>query len=218
VTQSQHALAVLPRLQAANGLRQQIEALDVATRNYLDQARRADDLLLKIGAAASAIGAQEERAAIQKSLRVVDPTGRGVDPEWNLAKLDADLGDLLKRVRVAVRVDDPAPEGFSAALKGAVAAAGFLAETGDKPDFVLSGRLDLEDLGKRDGWYWRRGTLDVALAETAGGRVRGTQRWPVKASASESATALQRAVGEADRILKKELRATVIGFSSAPAK
>lgn len=214
-TRTQHALAVLPRLQAANGLRQQIELLDAATRGHLEQARKADDLFVKIGAAAAAIEAQVERAAVQKSLRVVDVTGRGTESEWSVAKLGADLGDLLKRVRLAVRADGTPPEGFATALRGAVATAGFLAETGDKPDFVLAGRLDLEDLGKRDGWYWQRGTLEISLVESAGGRVRGSKRWPVKASAGDAATALQRAVGEADTILKKELRATLVGFTAA---
>jgi hypothetical protein len=213
-TRTQHALAVLPRLQAANGLRQQIEMLDAATRSHLEQARNAQDLFVKIGAAAAAIDAQVERAAVQKSLRVVDVTGRGTESEWNLAKLGADLGDLLKRVRLAVRADGTPPEGFATALRGAAAAAGFLAETGDKPDFVLAGRLDLEDLGKRDGWHWQRGTLEISLAETAGGRVRGSKRWPIKASAADAGTALQRAVGEADTVLKKELRATLVGFAA----
>src|SRR5213075_1862712 len=98
--------------------------------------------------------------------------------------------------------------------KGATAAAGFLADTGDKPDYVLEGSLALDDLGRVDGWYWQRGTLDVKLVENATNRVRGTRRWPIKASALAHDGAVQRALTEVDTVLKKELRATLIGFAA----
>jgi hypothetical protein len=215
VTKAQHALAVLPRLPAATSLRQEIESLDGATRRYLDQARASDDLFIKIGAASQALDAQLERQAYQKSLKIVDLTGRGVEPEWNSTKLAADLADLLKRVRVATRVPAPAPPGFAEIVNGAVAAAGFMIETGDKPDFVLDAGLSLQDLGLQEGWYWQRGTLEVRLTEAATNRVRGSQRWPIKTSARDKASSQSRALDEADKILKQDLRATIVGFATA---
>ena len=203
---------MLPRLPAATSLRQEIERLDGATRTYLDQARASDDLFIKIGAASHALDAQLERQAYQKSLKIVDLTGRGVEPEWNSAKLAADLADLLKRVRVATRVPPQAPPGFGEIVNGAVAAAGFMIETGDKPDFVLDADLTLQDLGLQEGWYWQRGTLEVRLTEAATNRVRGSQRWPIKTSARDKASSQSRALDEADKILKQDLRATIVGF------
>jgi len=55
--------------------------------------------------------------------------------------------------------------------------------------------------------------LEVKLIETAGNRIRGTQRWPIKSSALTRDGAVQRALGEADTVLKKELRSTLIGFA-----
>jgi hypothetical protein len=214
-TKTQHALAVLPRLPAATSLRQEIERLDSATRSYLDQARASDDLFIKIGAASHALDAQLERQAYQKSLQIVDLTGRGVEPEWSSAKLAADLAELLKRVRVATRVSPQSAAGFDEIVKGAVAAAGFMIETGDKPDFVLDAGLTLQDLGLQEGWYWQRGTLEVRLTEAATNRVRGSQRWPIKTSARDQPSSQSRALDEADKILKQDLRATVIGFASA---
>jgi hypothetical protein len=124
----------------------------------------------------------------------------------------------LKRVRVATRVPDQAPPGFGKIVNGAVAAAGFMIETGDKPDFVLDADLTLQDLGLQEGWYWQRGTLEVRLTEAATNRVRGSQRWPVKASARDKASSQSRALDEADRILKQDLRATVVGFASAKSQ
>lgn len=213
LTGTHFALAVMPRLQASQRLRQEIERLDAATRQYLEEARGATDILAKIGAAGHALDAQLERTGYQKSLRIVDPTGRGEESEWNTAKLGADLAELLKRVHLATDAPD-VPPGFAAAVNGAVANAGFLAETGQKPDYVLEARMPLEDLGLRDGWYWQRGVLEVTLKETASNRVRGSKRWDIKTSAQDQAVSRQRALALADSILKKELRDTLIGFSA----
>lgn len=214
LSKTQHALAVLPRLQAAMRLRQEIERLDAATRKYLETSRGATDLLLKIAAADHALDAQLERAGYQKSLRIVDPTGRGAEPEWNTAKLNADLADLLKRVRISAQVAPDAPEGFATVVNGALASAGFLSETGQKPDYVLEARLPLEDLGLRDGWYWQRGVLEVSLKENATQRVRGSKRWDIKVSAQDHAVAQRRALDQAAVVLKKELRQALIGFAA----
>lgn len=212
-TKTHHALAVLPRLQASTRLRQEIERLDGATRKYLEESRGATDLLRKVGAADHALGAQLERAGYQKSLRVVDPTGRGAEPEWNIARLSADLSDLLKRVNVAVQVAPDAPQGFATAVSGAVAGAGFLVEPGQNPDYILQASLTLKDL-QQEGWYWQRGALEITLKESTGDRVRGSKRWDIKASAQQRAIAQQRALDQAGAILKKELRATLVGFSA----
>lgn len=213
-TKTQYALAALPRLKASMALRQEIDRLDQATRLDVDRARAAPDLLLKIAAAARALAAQSERAAHQKTLRIVDATGQGEQSSWSLARLRADLDALLKRVKVAPRVASDASNGLASVTQGALAAAGFLADTGEQPEYVLETSLALDDLGKQDGWYWQRGTLELRFIESANQRVRGTRRWPIKSSALAHDGAVQRALDAADAILKKELRTTIIGFAA----
>ena len=210
-TKNYHALAVLPRLKAAHSLRQEIARLDGATQAQLDNARNAQDLLLKIAAAAQAVAAQSERMGIQKTLRIVDATGQGETPTWNLDRLRADLDALLKRLKLVARVGDAELETIA---KGALAAAGLLGDISDNPAYALEANLGLDDLGRQDGWYWRRGTLEIRLIELANNRVRGTQRWPIKSSALTSEAAARRALDQADAILKKELRQTLIGFAA----
>jgi hypothetical protein len=217
VTLNHHALAVLPRLQAAAGLRQQISQLDEATRKYIDQSRGSSDLLLKIAAANHALESQQERAALQKSLQVVDVTGRGIDSPWNSAALQSDLESLLKRVRIASQTTADSPPGLAQVVSGALAQAGFLIETGQDPDFVLQGRLNLADLGMQQGWYWQRGTLEVSLSEKTGGRVRGTRSWPIKSSAQDRDGAARRALTQAETVLKQELRSAVIDMATGRA-
>ena len=213
-TRAQHALATLPRLQTAASLRQEIDRLDAATRSDLERARAAGDLFLKIAAASRAYEAQLERQSYQKSLKVVDVTGQGIAAPWSRDKLRADLAELLGRVRIAPRIVQDDAGGLESVVSGALAGAGFLIETGQSPEYVLEAAFPLEDLGLKEGWYWQRGALEVRLVEAASARVRGTQRWSIKSSATDHAVARRRALDEADKVLKKDLRATIIGFAT----
>lgn len=213
-TKNYHALAILPRLQAAASLRQQIGQLDEATGNYIEQSRKSSDLFLKISAANQAVEAQQERASLQKSLQIVDVTGRGAESQWSVAKLNSDLDGLLKRVRIGSQVAADSPPGLTEIVGGALAKAGFMTETGQSPDFVLRARMDIADPGYQEGWYWQRGVLEVALSETATGRVRGTKRWNIKSSGSDRESAAKRALNQADAVLKQELRAAIIDMAT----
>jgi len=210
-----HVLAVLPRLQTATSLRQQIGELDDATRNHIEQSRKEADLFMKIAAASHALDAQQERELLQKNLQVVDVTGRGVEAQWNSAKLKSDLGELLKRVSIAPRVAADAPAGLAEMVAGALAQAGFLLDTGDHPQFVVQASMGLTDLGLKDGWYWQRGNLEITLSETASDRVRGTRHWNIKGNGPDKASANKRAMDQANTILKQELGSAIIGMAIA---
>lgn len=212
---SHHVLAILPRLQTAASLRQQIGELDAATRFHIEQSRRNDDLFMKIAAASHAFEVQQEREVLQKNLQVVDITGRGMDAQWSSAKLKSDMGELLKRVSIAPRVAAGSPAGLKEMVAGALAQSGFVLDTGDQPAFVVQATLNLVDLGLKDGWYWQRGNLEVALAETAGNRIRGTRQWIVKGNAQNKEGSTRRAMDQADAILKQELGVAIIEMAIA---
>ncbi|MGC2049041.1 MAG: LPP20 family lipoprotein [Gallionella sp.] len=215
VTKSHYALAVLPRLQAASSLRQQISQLDEATGTQIEQSRKNTDLFLKIAAANSALESQQQRHALQKSLQIVDVTGRGVEAKWNSVKLESDLDELLKRVRISSKVAAGSATGLEDVVAGALANAGFMIETGQNPDFELQAKMELADLGMQQGWYWQRGVLEISLTESASGRVRGTKRWNIKTNAQDRESAIKRALNEADTILKQELRTTIIDMATS---
>jgi len=202
-------------LQAAANLRQQISQLDGATATQIEQSRKSTDLFLKIAAANSALESQQQRDALQKSLQIVDVTGRGVDAKWNSAKLENDLDELLKRVRISSKVAAGSAPGLEDAVAGALAKAGFMIETGQNPDFELQAKMELADLGMQQGWYWQRGVLEITLTESATGRVRGTKRWNIKSNAQDRESAFKRALNEADTILKQELRSTIIEMANS---
>jgi len=209
---STYALAVLPRSQAAMGLRADIDRLDAATRGYVAQARSAPDLLVQIASASRALDSQRERDGVQRALQVIDVTGQGVAPEQNSGQLAADLSALLKRVHMKPQA--PGSQELERMLSAALSAAGFVPDAGAAAPYVLFGSLQLDDLGQIDGWYWMRGTLEVQLTDTGSGKVRGNKRWEIKTSSPQKATAQRRTMDEADATLKRELRPAILGFAT----
>ncbi|MBD3669318.1 MAG: LPP20 family lipoprotein [Gammaproteobacteria bacterium] len=205
-----YALAVLHRGRSARALRQQLEELDQATRIHIDKARKSNDKLTKVANAYAALTIQMERAGVQRSLQVVDNSGRGVPPEWNLAELNTDLRSQMERIRIVPRASGP--EGFTEQVSGVLGASGFLVKEGETPDFTLSASLRLGEAEMRDNWYWVNGRMEILLSN-AQGRIRGSQRWDIKTSATSRDVAYKRAMDKATNTLKGELRETLLGFA-----
>ncbi|MDP2787815.1 MAG: LPP20 family lipoprotein [Pseudomonadota bacterium] len=211
-----HALAVLSRAQAAASLKEEIGKIDTAVQLEMDKAKTATDPLLKIGALARAMETATKRDGFQASLKAIDPSGRGVEAAIPQTVIRSQLDDAIKEVKVSSAVEeDGGVAEFASILKGGLAASGFLAQGAAKADFVLVGKLNLDDLGRRDNWNWMRGTLEIALIEKESGRVRGSKTWPIKAAAQNATTARKRVLIEAEKLLKRELKTIIIEFATS---
>lgn len=206
-----YALAVLPRAQAARALRQDIEALDQATRGHIAAAREQQDVLSQLAAAHKAVATQRERAGLQRMLRVLDLSGAGMPPPWSFAALESDLAALLARIGVMPQAAGSEAAAMEAALRAALADAGVRTVAGTA-DYVLEAKLELAPLGRRDGWYWYVGRLDLTLRD-ASGRVRGARHWPIKEAATVEEVAYRRAVERAGATLTAELGASMLDFA-----
>lgn len=215
-TQEVHALAVLSRSQATASLEEDIGRIDAAVRLEMGKANATSDPLLKIGALTHALDTVVKRDGFQAMLKVIDRAGVGIPAPVSQAEIRARIDDTVKGVQVAPSVaDDAGMSEFAGVLKGGLAAAGFLAEDAARANLLLVGRLNLSDLGRRDGWYWVRGTLEISLVERDSGRVRGSRTWPLKAAGQEASTAKSRVLQEAEKVLKEELRPTIVAFASS---
>lgn len=214
-TKDFHALAVLSREQASAGLREELLKIDEEVRQRMAAADAAADPLLKVGALSQALDASVRRDGFQASLRVVDPSGRGIEAPLARASIQVAIDETLKRLAVVPEVAaDAGRQEFSGLLKGGLAAAGFLASDPAVAELVLVGKLTLTDLGRQANWNWVRGTVEVALLEKVSGRVRGSKTWPFKASAQDAETARSRALIEVERLFRQELRPTIISFAA----
>lgn len=213
-TQSHYALAVLPRARTAQILRQRIAEHDQLTEQYVAQARGGEDNLAKAGAIARALDAQRERSTLQQQLAIVEASALTVAPRRSVAALQAQLEDMLRQTRITARIGDDPVGGLQKTLAGALAQSGFaVADTG-QAHYIAFASLALEDLGKREGWYWLKGTLELKLSETPGERMRGVKRWDIKVSAQQPSVAQQRARDQVSAILQQDLRTAILGFAT----
>lgn len=205
-----YALAALSRMQARERLMQDMTRLDEKTRLNIRLARDEPSPLGRIGAAQQAVTAQQQRLVLQQSLQVVDRSGRGHPSEWALPKLVANRDELIARVRIHPRAGGDLPGQM---LGAALAHAGFrISDQPGEADYVLEARLQLDRPVSQGGWIWGRGTLQVDLIDSAG-MAQGTRRWPVKAAATQPERTTERLLDEVDKVLKEQLRETLVGFA-----
>lgn len=210
---SYHALAVLDRLQTSNRLRQEINQLDDVTDQHIAMARNNPDLIARIGAASRAVESQVTRDSAQRILKIVDRSGVGVIPKHNLGKLVNDRDALIKRLSVAPKVAKDDIGGLERILAGALATAGFSVK-GKTASYILDAQLETLPIEDKQGWMWVRASLDINLQDAKTGQSRGSHRWDFKESAQSVASAKKRVKSKVDKILKTELKDTIISFGN----
>ena len=197
-----HALAVLNRAQAAARLRQDVSGLDAAAETLLNRARASNDNFTRAQLALEVVENQRRRAALQGMLRAVDATGMGVAPRWPLAKLEADLQTALSRITLQAQGKAP----WRDIAAGQLADSGFtISESGE---YIVKLSAD-ENAIKRDGWHWLRANL-VMDVQTRDGRSLGQQRWEIKESATDPATAEMRVREKAAGIIARDGRDAIL--------
>lgn len=96
-------------------------------------------------------------------------------------------------------------------IAGALASVGF-SHKDKTADYVLDARLETQPIEDKEGWMWIRASLDVNLLDAKTGQSRGSHRWSIKASAQTEGSAKKRAKDKLDKLLKQELKETIISF------
>lgn len=208
-----HVLAVLDRLQASNRLRTEINFIDAETAQNIERARREETLPEQTSAAYNALDAQLQRDYPQRMLRIVDLTGSGLPPKYQLAELKSDFESLLDRWRIALKIETDELGAAQEILAGALANAGIrhLASE-EQADYLLLVNLDAEELTTTDGWHWVRGTLRISLAEISSDNIVGSHQWSYKSSARQIDMVRIRAHRKLVDLLDQELLKVLVEF------
>ena len=206
-----HALAVLDRAHAGNNIRSEMHRLDAETAFALEQQVKRRDILLKISDSFKANMLQQDRLALQKTLKIIDLRGKGMPALWRLADLSEQLQQALRSLplQTVVKLDDVG--GLSSILQGAAAKAGF--NPGDS-GYQLAASLATEPPIKKGGWNWLRATLRLELIAQDGETVLGYQAWALKVSASDPAQLHARMRTEVDKKLQQAVLTSVLAFAS----
>jgi hypothetical protein len=208
-----YALAVLDRHQAGNSIRSEIERLDSETDFKLKKAQSESDSLLKVADMQGAITSQDQRTALQKTLKVIDLSGRGMESKWSRAELVADLQKALNALQMQAVVKRDSVGGLDKILSGAMAGAGFV-PAGSASGYRLALDVATQPSFQQQDWYWQRATMNLQL-EAPDGTVRGQKSWPLKISASRPEQLGARLRARIEKILKAELGPAVFGFVTA---
>ena len=206
-----YALAVLDRAQAGNNIRSEMNRLDEETRYALEQQARRSDPLLKIADLEKANRLQQDRLALQRTLKVIDVKGRGMPARWSLADLQERLRQALRALPVQTVVERDDVGGLQSVLQGAASTAGF--SVGNS-GYRLSASLETQAPIRQDDWHWLRGTLKLKLIAPDGSTVLGHQSWPLKVSSGSPDQLEVRMLKAAEKKLKDELLATVLDFTT----
>ena len=214
-----HVLAVLDRLQAGNRLRARINQLDNETADSINRARDEEALPEQISAARNALEAQLKRRNQQTFLTIIDTTGTGIRPKYQLAELKNDFDKLLSRWEITPRITQDDLGGGENLLAGALGNIGVLHRAdATAADYLLLGELAAKELNTTDGWYWLRGVLTVSLQDRNSERIIGTYQWFFKVSSRQADLVKIRARSYLAAVLDRELLEVLTGFGSGQKK
>lgn len=206
-----HAFAVLDRQQAGNNIRGEIDRLDKETGFELQQAGNKPDPLQKVAAYQRVLDLQDQRDSLQKTLKVIDLSGRGAESQWNRAELRQRLEKSINQLSMRAEILQDPLGGLDKLLRGAMAHAGFVEAA--TPGYTLSAGLSTQPPVYDQGWHWLRATLTLRL-KSADGRVQGNKTWPLKVSATSQTQLNERMKTAIEKKLKQELKATLLGFAA----
>lgn len=209
-TGQHHALAVISRKQLSARLGDDIRKLDRHSQTLIADASRTPDPFKSAQLLYQARIAQVDRAAIQRDLQIVDPTGVGIRPLWTPQDLDARIDAELAKMTVSSRTPADAIVDINAHLQSGIRAAGMLYRDAGAA-YRLDAALDVQDVGLQDGWYWYRGALELRLLHGDAETALATIRWPLKTAGQSRAQAEIRLKDEILALLGGRLKTALLG-------
>ena len=208
-----HALAILDRTQAGNSVRREMNRLDEETQYSLNQSEKRNDPLLIISDLQTAKTLQKQRQALQKSLNIIDVSGRGLVPLWGSNEINERLQLALRQLPLQTRAESKQMTDLGNMLQGAVSKAGFTVQNSAN-NYQLIASLDQAEPIKSDGWFWLRATLKLELIAQDGVTVMGFQSWPLKVTAGERTQLQSRLHNAVNKKLEEEVLNSILQFAS----
>lgn len=213
-TKTYYALAAMQRKHGESYMKTKIPQLDQETQKTIDTAAIKNiDPLRRTGFLAKALRAQKQRQYLQQSMRTVDVTGRGIKPVWDVVRIEADLEEQLKQLKIQpVGASDDKSESQLMAnlLTGGLKTAGLTPADGNHADYLLKGKLSIDPKRLPNNWVSGQGVLHIELAEKIAGLGRGEKRWEIEMPGLDEEAAARRVTEKAEFTLKKEMRTVLL--------
>ena len=204
---SYYALAVLDRKQARTNVMDEISRLDDETIALLDDAKKTNDALSSISSLDKAITIQQRRLSLHNMLKVINLHGRGFPSEWTLHELQDQLANKLSLLKINTHVEGDSKTEVEKLLLASMANLGFPAA--NDSFYTFSVLLDVNDLGLKQGWYWKKGKLTVQLLES-NGKIRAQSEWLLKVSALHKEDTQSRLLTQVSNRLNSKLKSLIV--------
>ena len=167
-----YALAVVNREHVGNIIKNEMIKLDKASEFELNTIKSLKDDLKVVATYQRVTELQKTRNNFQKMLKVIDLKGKGLRERWSLVELKVFLASVLSEIRMSATVQSINFSGLKQQVESAISQAGFSAVQGTA-DYTLLAEVDLQDVEKKQAWYWQRGSLDIRLIDANSGITRG---------------------------------------------
>lgn len=179
------ALAVLEKAPAERRFREGIRSADRKIEERVAYAsQQAPNPVAALAVLKQARTIENQRSNLNRNLSVV--SGKGIPVQYDQAKLEMLLRDALVTLHFSVVADSAQ---LQQNLESAVSALGITLDEGSS--YQLKASMDTEELQKKQGWYWLRGSTELTL--THNDEVIAKKRWPLKVSATDKGQVEQRA-------------------------
>lgn len=204
-----YALALLDRAAAASKLRDQISELDATAKSALDKSADSDKIK-QVRALNQAMGAIQEREALNSDLRVINSNGIGVAPELSYADVYEKLEGAQEALNVGIIVEGPMGNDLRASLASGLTELGYAVsevemDDDDEPqtgkfDLLIVGEVRHEKAGKAQG-----GAFEVVRA-VADFKLKNVKKNKIIDEYTVSAKEGHKTVQEASRRATRELQ------------
>ncbi len=206
-----YALAVISRSQLSTKLRTDINHADRNINKRLSNVNALQEPILKSQVLYRAGQALRAREMLQKDLQIVDRTGVGVPASITSKELEVRIDAALSKAKVKEVVLQDSLGDLDRLLQTAVAAAG-MQYSADQAVYALQGKLNVQDVGWQDSWYWYRGSLQLTLSDIATEKVRASMQWPLKSSGQSQQQSRIRLEEEILNLLNHKFKTEILAF------
>lgn len=180
-----YVLAVLEKSPAERRFREAIRSADRQIEDRVKYAgQQATNPVVALAALEQARKIEHKRNNLNRNLSVV--SGKGITAHYDQAHLEKLLRNALATLRFHAVADSTQ---LQHSLESAIGALGITLD--ENSPYQLKATMDTEEIQKKQGWYWLRGSTELSLIHKD--ETLAKKRWSLKVSATDKGMVEQRA-------------------------
>ncbi len=172
-----YVLAVIDRKHAVVSIKERIDEIDSDVVMMQRKVATASDRIEKTRTTRAILKSLLEREVYNSDLRIISPSGAGIDPPAALSDVKLQLQNILsKEIKIGVQMEGPYNRDVRSSVIEGLAKEGFsIEEKGDSEnlDILVRGRVSFENADMPQ-WKYVRWNITVDIINQSNGRVFGS--------------------------------------------